>query len=381
MDWATAEQECRMQKGHLADIQSAGDNGNVFGACKSARCWIGLNDRAAEGTFQWTDGTSLDEVAYKHWADGEPSNTLYSPGDWGGELDEDCCYIHGLKYKDENKQGLWGDHPCTQKLSAVCEVPAQFTFEVSTQKADWTTAETSCKALGGHLAHIQSFGENGRATEACMADRCWMGLNDRYREGDWQFTDGTSLGAGFTNWVPGEPDDTKYPNDVDEDCAYLHGKKYQTTGKIGQWGDHPCTEKMNYICQIPIKEGDAALATNDEYMSAPQYGEDTSGATTSVWSKMFWLLFFVALAAGIVHVAVQQGYLKEQQVHAVKVGVVDGVSWIYETGVSLVAGKKSAAEGEYALMSGDGDEGDSVAGGVSLGAPQGSSSGDFRDSL
>lgn len=108
---ATAEQSCRMLKGHLADIQSAGDNGNVFGGCKAARCWIGLNDRAAEGTFQWTDGTSLDEVAYKHWADGEPSNTVYSPGEWGGELDEDCCYIHGYKYKDENKQGMWGDHP------------------------------------------------------------------------------------------------------------------------------------------------------------------------------------------------------------------------------------------------------------------------------
>ena len=116
------------------------------------------------------------------------------------------------------------DHPCTQKLSAVCEVPAQFTFEVSTEPADWTTAESACKKLGGNLAHIQSFGENGRATEACQTERCWMGLNDRYREGDWQFTDGSALSTGFTNWVPGEPDDTKYPSGIDEDCAYLHGK-------------------------------------------------------------------------------------------------------------------------------------------------------------
>jgi len=376
-DWATAEQKCREQKGHLADIQSAGDNGNVFGACKAARCWIGLNDRAAEGTFQWTDGTSLDEVAYKHWADGEPSNTVYSPGEWGGELDEDCCYIHGYKYRDENKQGMWGDHPCTQKLSAVCEVPAQFTFEVSETQEDWTTASSKCKALGGNLAHLQSFGENGRATEACTYERCWHGLNDRYREGDWQFTDGTALGSGFTNWVPGEPDDTKYANNIDEDCAYLHGTKYATKSKLGQWGDHPCNQKMNYVCQLPIKQGDAAVAVNDEYMSAPQYGEATTSGGTSFWSKFFWFLFTCALLAGVVHLAVQQGYLKEQQLHAAKRATIDGASWVAGTAYSLVAGKATASDGEYALMSNDDDAAeDNVAG-----LPKAAGGGDFRDSL
>ena len=34
-----------------------------------------------------------------------------------------------------------------------------------TGPADWSTAEKTCQEHGGHLVHIQSYGENGRALE------------------------------------------------------------------------------------------------------------------------------------------------------------------------------------------------------------------------
>lgn len=348
-DWATAEQGCNKIDGHLADIQSAIDNDNVFGACKEKRCWVGLNDRAAEGTYQWTDGTSLDEVAYKHWAQGEPSNTQYSASSEWGEIDEDCVYIHGKSYPDSAKQSFWGDHPCPQKMASVCQVPAQFTTQFFSGPADWATAEKTCQEHGGHLVHIQSFGENGRALEECEAERCWMGLNDQYREGDWQYSDQTALGLGYVNWVPGEPDDTMYPDGVDEDCAYMHGLKYPTPAKLGKWGDHKCTEKMAFLCQIPILKGRAALA-DDQF--TPEWGEVGGPGGPSNFSNFFWFVILCVAMGGAMFVGMQKGYIKEQHVYAAKRGVVDCVLTIKDK----LTKKAVPNNGEYALMSEDGDD-------------------------
>jgi hypothetical protein len=347
VDWATAEQNCNKLSGHLADIQSATDNENVLGSCKEKRCWVGLNDRAAEGTFQWTDGTSLDEVAYKHWAKGEPSNTQYAANSDWGDVDEDCVYIHGQGYPDAGKRSFWGDHPCPQKMASICQVPAQFTTRFFPGPADWPTAEKTCQENNGHLVHIQSFGENGRALEECNGQRCWMGLNDQYREGDWQFSDGTALGLGFVNWVPGEPDDTMYPDGTDEDCAYMHGNQYPSPAKAGKWGDHQCQEKMAFLCSIPILKGTAALQ-DDQFKE--QWGE--AKVNSGGYSSTFWFVVLCFSMGGTVYFGMQKGYIKEQHVYAAKRGLVDCIV----AAKDKLTKKSVPNNGEYSLMGEDGDD-------------------------
>jgi hypothetical protein len=61
--------------------------------------WIGLSDRATEGTFVWTDGSPLD---FERW---EP----YSPRRHGDETDCVINLPHG-----------WVDIPCDERHVFIC---------------------------------------------------------------------------------------------------------------------------------------------------------------------------------------------------------------------------------------------------------------------
>ena len=72
VNWHSAETCCREWGGHLASIHSDLENYAVNSIRnKTHWTWIGLNDNAKEGTFEWTDGSALD---YKNFRRGEPDN-------------------------------------------------------------------------------------------------------------------------------------------------------------------------------------------------------------------------------------------------------------------------------------------------------------------
>lgn len=92
---------------NLISIQSMAENSCIINALNSKGyggvIWIGLNDEAVEGVFEWYDQSP---VTFTNWAPGEPNNL-------GGN--EDCVQI----YPD----GLWNDLPCNVGNSAsVIEV-------------------------------------------------------------------------------------------------------------------------------------------------------------------------------------------------------------------------------------------------------------------
>lgn len=84
---------CCGSTGHLATITDAAENDFIRLNLGGVRGWIGINDKASEGNFQWVTG---EAVSYTNWNPGEPNNSAGV---------EDCAEIFGT-------HGGWNDLPC-----------------------------------------------------------------------------------------------------------------------------------------------------------------------------------------------------------------------------------------------------------------------------
>ena len=102
VDWDKAESCCVAWGGHLASIHSDHENDLLHSIRNEDRAtWIGLNDKANEGTFVWTDKTHNN---YNKFANGEPNNA-YSGG--GSEQ----CVLFNHKWRAVVQE--WNDFPCS----------------------------------------------------------------------------------------------------------------------------------------------------------------------------------------------------------------------------------------------------------------------------
>lgn len=102
--WTEAQAEAERLGGHLVAINNAEEQGwldDTFGT--SEGFWIGLSDRATEGTFVWENG---DTSAYRNWAPGEPND--YRVG---------AAFVNGEDYALKNWRGTgqWNDTPNTHQ--------------------------------------------------------------------------------------------------------------------------------------------------------------------------------------------------------------------------------------------------------------------------
>ena len=70
--WSTVQAEAEASGGNLVTINDAAEEAwlkETFG--EDTGYWIGINDAATEGEFEWASG---QPVTYTNWADGEPNN-------------------------------------------------------------------------------------------------------------------------------------------------------------------------------------------------------------------------------------------------------------------------------------------------------------------
>ena len=93
----------------------------------------------------------------------------------------------------------------------------------------WTASEALAVALGGHLVSIgsqaeQDFVASNFGNLGGVDRRIWIGFNDQTTEGVFEWSDGTP--AKYTNWNPGEPNNSGGA----EDYAELLGSN-------GRWND------------------------------------------------------------------------------------------------------------------------------------------------
>lgn len=96
IDWNSAQAACQKRGANLASSLDAGENDFIriglddVGAGES---WIGLNDTAQEGSFEWVGGGPVG--AYQPWKSGQPDD----------DMGEDCVEIE--------LDGDWNDLDCS----------------------------------------------------------------------------------------------------------------------------------------------------------------------------------------------------------------------------------------------------------------------------
>lgn len=136
---------------------------------------------------------------------------------------------------DNNCSGFADDVP-------ECACPAKeidgVAFYFCSHVIDWRDAEDFCEAQGHRLAHFDSQAQNDAvaAHAGTILDRRWaIGLQDRVKEGDYRWTDGSA--PSFSSWADGEPS-----NRLDWfDCVFMR--------KTGTWSEHNCVQNGPFICR------------------------------------------------------------------------------------------------------------------------------------
>lgn len=103
LPWAEARDYCQGRGGDLASIHDHETFERLtFGFIEQVgvgESWIGLNDRAAEGRFEWSDGAELD---FERWAP-------YAPRREGDDTD---CVL--------NREHGWSDVECREPHAFIC---------------------------------------------------------------------------------------------------------------------------------------------------------------------------------------------------------------------------------------------------------------------
>lgn len=102
--WQDARSFCQALGGDLAVVASAEENDWIVGQHLD-NPWLGLSDTAAEGTFQWVDGSA---VSFAPWNDGEPNDS-------GGN--EDCAGV----LTSGDAAGTWNDFDCAAQHPFLCQ--------------------------------------------------------------------------------------------------------------------------------------------------------------------------------------------------------------------------------------------------------------------
>ncbi|XP_070577192.1 C-type lectin lectoxin-Lio3-like [Ptychodera flava] len=116
-NWENAKLACEQDGGQLASITgrhlqvAIQDHLNKELAGTAVKSvWMGLSDRAEEGTYVWEEGPELLEGDFTFWASGEPNNN-----DKRNPDGQDCGGLWRLR------GWRWDDGYCQVKRPYICQ--------------------------------------------------------------------------------------------------------------------------------------------------------------------------------------------------------------------------------------------------------------------
>ncbi|KAK3524640.1 hypothetical protein QTP70_033173, partial [Hemibagrus guttatus] len=158
MTWHEALDECAKKGSHLMSIMNLHERTWVSTQVGHNIFWIGLNDIASEGNWEWSDG-NVYYPYLEYWRPGQPDN--YNDN-------EDCGQVDG------NSEGRWNDEHCTSQRQYICKRDnpnppvlcdtanwwEQFGSNCYklhyTLRKSWISARSECLKEGGDLVSIET---------------------------------------------------------------------------------------------------------------------------------------------------------------------------------------------------------------------------------
>ncbi|XP_035247102.1 macrophage mannose receptor 1 [Anguilla anguilla] len=253
--WHDALTECQSLGSSLMSILDIHERTWVWTQIGTEIFWIGLNDIAAEGTWEWSDG-SVYYPYLEYWRPGQPDN-------WGDN--EDCGQVVGSSHAQ------WNDETCTVSRRYICKRPnpnppitcdvanewQQFGSNCYKLKSDtrksWASARIDCVREGGDLVSITSAEEEQYVTgrlDASLYD-LWIGfstlsctkLSCQVQVDSTQFQWSDASSSSYTNWGTGQPDLTDKMNGV---CSAVIKDPDE---QFGKWRSHLCRHERPYMCK------------------------------------------------------------------------------------------------------------------------------------
>lgn len=129
LTWAGADRLCRKNGTQLVEPRSSAQMVELQAAVLTAlepssfvSYWIGLSDRAREGSFVWSSDNST--ASYSNWATSEPNNSCGSASLYLCWLQNGQCRYECMPGEDcaevKKDDGSWNDEACFNRRSFVC---------------------------------------------------------------------------------------------------------------------------------------------------------------------------------------------------------------------------------------------------------------------
>ncbi|XP_047444532.1 macrophage mannose receptor 1-like [Mugil cephalus] len=242
LTWAQADASCKQQIASLLSITDPHEQGYITALLgdQGYKLWTGLTLNLEHG-WQWSNG---NPYRYLNWDSGHP---LSNPGDNCGVIDGEVQYS-------------WQSSKCDKKLGYICysegvlAPPTEAAetgfcsqpwipynghcFHLNRSQKTWSDARLACRKEGGDLVSIRNLEDQSFVISQlgyASTDELWIGLNDRKREGLFDWSDHSTVR--FTSWEYGKPAITTEK----EDCVVIRGEN-------GNWADRRCEEKHGFIC-------------------------------------------------------------------------------------------------------------------------------------
>lgn len=123
-------------------------------------------------------------------------------------------------------------------------------YFLSKEKLPWIESKNNAAKLGGTLAYVSSQEENDFiikmiSTEQSNLEIVWLGLYNKYNENNLNLTNKNTFkyvdikgnDLTWSNWMPGEPNNTNYVENVVE----MYPKN------LGRWNDYRSQYERNYV--------------------------------------------------------------------------------------------------------------------------------------
>ncbi|XP_035994263.1 macrophage mannose receptor 1 isoform X3 [Fundulus heteroclitus] len=246
LTWSQAETSCKQQSASLLSITDPDQQAYITaileagGSTQEYKLWTGLTLNSERG-WEWSNGNPF---RYLNWDSGHP---FTDPGHSCGIIDgvvrfswqsSKCdyklgyiCYSKGILASPTEGLGVGFCSPSWIPYNGHC-------FSLFRTAKTWSDAQLACSQAGGNLASIRNTEDQSFVISQlgyAATDELWIGLNDRQREGLFDWSDHSTVS--FTSWEFGRP---AVATDQ-EDCVLIRGES-------GNWVDRDCQEKHGFIC-------------------------------------------------------------------------------------------------------------------------------------